>query len=357
MSNLGSGFVGSMDALETKLAAAIAKQLQIYQSQLGLWTVVWGPAVFQERGSVRADNAMFVAQSGSDPSEYIVSIAGSNFYSAYDWVVEDIFVRTQIPWQYGSAEGLSPALARGTDRGLTIVQQLTPGPGLPGQSLSLQSFLQQLPPGPFKITIAGHSLGGALSPVTALWLSDTKAQWDPTGRATLSCLPSAGPTPGNQDFATYYQNSPLGNSTTRIHNSLDVVPHAWATSDLAEIPTLYQPDIEPDILIRVFTHIASQGSKMGNYTQLTATPPLIGVFTPQKPLTFVSAFPNLQKFIQQMAYQHVEAYLDLLGLGQLDQLLQEVRDAAVTGLTATLPVFISNLLRQVRMAEISGLSL
>ncbi|MGH9905070.1 MAG: lipase family protein [Pyrinomonadaceae bacterium] len=62
---------------------------------------------------------------------------------------------------------------------------------------------------PTPISVTGHSLGGALSPAVALWLSDTKAQWDPSGRSSLACLPSAGPTSGDQAFATYYMEANL----------------------------------------------------------------------------------------------------------------------------------------------------
>ena len=45
-------------------------------------------------------------------------------------------------------------------------------------------------------------------------------------QSQIVCLTSAGPTPGNSDFASYF-NSQLGPSTTRFWNTLDVVPHVW----------------------------------------------------------------------------------------------------------------------------------
>jgi hypothetical protein len=276
LANLGSGRVGSVDDIETALAEDIDSRLDKFQSQIGSWQVIWGPAVFQARVSVRADNVMFVAKDSTDPSRYIIAIAGTNPYSAFDWIIEDVFVAKQIAWEFGnSPNDPKPALAEGTHRGLSILQQLRPGPDRPGNSTTLQEFLQRLPAGNVNITTTGHSLGGALAPATALWLSDTQFHWDPDGRATLSCLASAGPTPGNLEFATYYAQSPLGPRTTRIHNRIDVVPHAFAQTDLAQIPTLYQPDLQPNPLVRDFVTLATLASRNGNYAQLIPDAPAL----------------------------------------------------------------------------------
>jgi hypothetical protein len=205
------------------------------------------------------------------------------------------------------------------------------------------------------ITTAGHSLGGALSPVAALWLSDTRAQWDPAGRATLSCLPSAGPTPGNQDFATYYAGSPPGQRTTRIHNAIDVVPHAWAGADLAQVPSLYQPAIDPDPLVRGLVFLAAQASRNGNYTQLDPATALPGVVNPAL-INATGLFRDFKNFIAQMGFQHVDAYPELLGIPQLGPVVAEVQAAAVTGLQATLPALERKIIRRLQMARLQGLA-
>jgi hypothetical protein len=350
MANLGSGLTGSVDQIETALAADINQQLQTYQAQLGPWKVIWGPAVYQQPLSDRADNAMFVAQNGSDPTDYVIAIAGTNPYSVFDWLVEDAFVSRQVAWEYGNPPaGLNPCLADGTHLGLSIVESMQPGPSLPGTSTTLDEFLQSLPPGALKLNVAGHSLGGALSPVTALWLSDTQSQWDPAKRATLSCLPSAGPTPGNQDFATYYASSPLGKATNRIHNSIDVVPHAWTISDLDQIPSLYQPNIPASPLVNGLVFLAKEASEDGDYSQLMPNAPALpGTVETNQIDPNASNFKN---FVVQMAYQHVDEYLILMGVDALLPELARIREGAqLLGLQGATAALQAKLVRKLIMA-------
>jgi hypothetical protein len=346
MANLGSGLVGSVDEIETALTADLTAQLHTFQTEIGPWEVVWGPVIYQAINSDRADNAMFIAKDHSDPVQYIIAIAGTNPYSAFDWVSEDVFVARQVAWEYGNPPpDLKPAVADGTHLGLSILQQMRPGPSRPGNSATLQAFLQNLPAGKVSLTTAGHSLGGALSPVAALWLSDTQADWDPAGRATISCLPSAGPTPGNQDFATWYANSPLGARTTRIHNRLDVVPHAWAESDLEEVPTLYQPDIQPGPLVAGLTFLALQASKSGNYAQLDPNAPALpGTVDTGSIDPHADSFKN---FVTQMTFQHVNAYFSLMGIDQFSGVLDHVRESAhLLGPQGTIAALRNKLLRR-----------
>jgi len=218
---------------------------------------------------------------------------------------------------------------------MTVLQALKPDAGFPGARTVLADFLGGLPAGPLNITVAGHSLGGALSPVTALWLSQTQSTWDPTSRATISCLPSAGPTPGNADFATLYNSSAVGAKTTRIHNSIDVIPHAWNADDLGEIPDLYEPTLNPGILVRMGVALASFLSRSGNYTQIITVGPanqvLAGTVDQSLIKPDASDFTN---FVTQLGFQHVDAYLSLLGIGELSDILKDARASAVTAIPA-----------------------
>jgi hypothetical protein len=314
LANLGSTIIGSADQIEASLASTIDAQLMNFQPEIGTWTVVWGPAVFQAPGSIRADNVMYVAQGGPDTAtngQLVVAIAGTDPYSAFDWLIEDGLVSKVVPWLTGSPpSGSDPRISFSTFSGLTFLQTLRAGPRQPGVGTLLQDLLTTGLPGSPLITVTGHSLGGALSPAVALWLSNIQGQWDPTGRSQLACLASAGPTPGNGDFASYF-SSQLGTATTRIWNAIDVVPHVWQASDIAAIPDLYAPEIPPDFLVRALADAAHFISQDGGYTQLMPVTGLAGTVNTSLINPAVTEFEN---FFNQLTYQHVDAYSILLGV-------------------------------------------
>ena len=209
----------------------------------------------------------------------MVAIAGTNYNSIFDVLIEDFFVGSQVAWAYGHPPaGTTPKISAGTFTGLTLLQFMTPGPGMPGANQPLRGVPR--PPRatrPIDVITTGHSLGGALAPALALWLLDTQTAWDPQGRATIYCEPSAGPTSGNDDFATYYELM-LGLRTTRIVNSLDMVPHAWNAADLiVACRRCTSRDIEPDLVVYALAAAAAVASSGGDYTQINgSTPPLTG---------------------------------------------------------------------------------
>ena len=102
---------------------------------------------------------------------------------------------------------------------------------------SLETFLTAAPEGT-PILITGHSLGGclasALAPCVANWMRSA---------VSISVYTIAAPSPGNAEFADYYNAlfaDQSGHSTAfRFFNSLDVVPNAWASLDTVE--TYYPP--------------------------------------------------------------------------------------------------------------------
>jgi hypothetical protein len=325
--------------IERETANAINKILNDSQtiSEIGSWNVIWGPAIYQALASDRADNVMVLYQAGDDcttPGQLVIGIAGTNVYSAFDWLVEDFLVMATHPWQYGNPGSLNPNISLGTYYGLTILQNLIPGLNLPGVYFTLKNFLASVLATATSITVAGHSLGGALSPAVALWLSDTKGQWDPNKYSTLACLPSAGPTSGDQGFSTYYGNQ-LGSVTTRVYNSLDVVPHAWEMDDLMELPELYNPPIPPTLELYGLLVGALAISATGDYAQICPlTSALQGTFSQS---SYNHSKSDCHNFIAQMLYQHVQAYFDLLEVtnptlqaafaGAAEQQFAELQDA------------------------------
>ncbi|NER19877.1 MAG: lipase family protein, partial [Symploca sp. SIO1C2] len=172
-----------------------------------------------------------------------------------------------------------------------------------------------------EIIFTGISLGGALSPVLALAALDSQDTWAHGNSFNIYVEPIAGPTPGNEDFSTYY-NQRLEEHTTRIWNSIDIIPHAWNEEMLDEIPSLYEDEIGATDLIQTLVEGAKFWARGGNYTQLMPdTLPLEGtVMQPIPSICGESTSINLSPltetettaFLEQAGYQHVLAYADLL---------------------------------------------
>ncbi len=321
---LADTFTGDVPAIEAALTTELKSQLARLQPQIGTWELVWGPAVYELPTSNRPDNTMFVASSAG---QLVVAVAGTNPYALLDWIVEDFLVRTQIPWLTGSPLSLDRKISLGTFIGLSVLQTMKPGAGQPGAGVLLKDFLSTRTGSPVSISVSGHSLGGALSPALALWLHDLREEWDPHGNATLSSLPSAGPTAGNEAFAAYL-DSKIGAQVSRLYNPLDVVPHAWMLSTLAEIPTVYAPDIEPDDLMRDFAKLALDAAKNGDYTQINLSdPPLSGSSVNTSIIHELE--PAFLNFFRQLAYQHTEAYYVLMGVSEaMASVFQKIKASA-----------------------------
>jgi len=189
------------------------------------WQVVWGPALNADRS-----NLAYAARN-SVTGELAVSIRGSDFSFWLNWI-EDLAAIRLVPYdQFVPTASKAAQIAFGTAIGLRQVLGMQDG------TKSLETFLTAAPEGT-PILITGHSLGGclasALAPCVANWVGNA---------ANLSIYTIAAPSPGNADFAAYYNTLftlQSGHSTAfRFFNSLDVVPNAWES--LATVETYYPP--------------------------------------------------------------------------------------------------------------------
>jgi Lipase (class 3) len=177
----------------------------------------------------------------------------------------------------------------------------------PNGKLDLLTFLRAQSENtsqPLEVTVTGHSKGGALAPVVALWLKEALASdqaecWDEKRNAHVRCYAFAGPTPGNAAFADRI-DAVLGQDCQQFINTNDVVPHAFAAADLAQIPALYGKRTEAlapivDNLIRTLNPIAYRH--------------------PAKAVkTFAGTLDSSRSFAVELVYQHLDAYLSELNL-------------------------------------------
>ena len=292
---------------EKLLYKRVMHKLKQYEAQLGKWDIVWGPCVVAPSTFYYPTNAMYVAQSASDPANYVIAVAGTNPYSVFDWMIEDALVHAQLPWLFDETGGA--AISLGTGIGLAILLNMIPTVDRPGAGKTLRQFLFDIEDKNIILTTAGHSLGGALAPALGLWLMDIQRLWDPFKRAKLASLPTGGPTAGNDVFAAY---SDCKLPTSRWWNSLDVVPQAWNTRLLSRIPELYQAMIPGDRSIDVLIQWARDVSTKGSYTHIQSTAEAFegdineGIIDPHR--------SPIDNFLGQVAYQHTAAYLNYFAL-------------------------------------------
>jgi len=202
------------------------------------WKRVWGPAVTTAWGDplnvatfgrLVAANSMTIFADAAKQN-YVVAIQATNPYCPYDWDTLDFNVSQKRRWFYDTTTSgyLSLGTFLGINNQLALKDQST--------GVTALSFLTSAIKGSGKavnVTVTGHSLGGALSPVFALYLKQYFAA-NKISNNTIYCLSTAGATPGDSAFAAYY-NSYLQSNTVRIWNFYDAVPRAWGSNLLDSI--------------------------------------------------------------------------------------------------------------------------
>ncbi len=205
-----------------------------------------------------------------------------------DHVVDRLKTAVNLPWMDLRPRSLTPAPEDGV--------------------LDLLSFLAEeahAAAAPLDVVVTGHSKGGALATAVALWLKDalaspdTAEQWDGRRGARVSCYAFAAPTPGNAAFADRIDRV-LASDHHHLRNRHDIVTHAWQVDELERIPDLYAP--RRTVLEPLIPVIASRVRGL-EYRQARA-----GV------TTFAGALDAERGFEMEFIHQHMDAYLDELGL-------------------------------------------
>jgi Lipase (class 3) len=267
------------------------------------WKIVWGPAIFSFPINIHGrhiDNTVFVARNGST-NDYVIAIAGTDPVSAADWIFEDFLVATTVPWFLEISYEPRPRISLGTFNGLTILLNIAPPCDLPGNGMKLVKFLHTLTrQGPVNLYTTGHSLGGALAPSLTLALDDLRLLWDLRGDATFYPFAFAGPTPGDANFAAYF-NQKFPQGLQRVWNALDIVPHAWDTMHLEELPTIYGQSLPAvaDAVKLILRFIEPIGYTPLNGEAATFSGPQ------QNP-----SITTLEAYLKEAGWQHVTAYYD-----------------------------------------------
>ncbi|MGH1384132.1 lipase family protein [Kordia sp.] len=341
-----SGMI-EMQSYVTKVAKDVLKETK---GIIGDWKAIWGPIVYANdptSTSVHADNTMGMYYN-EEENTIVIGIAGTNINSPYGWFVEDFSVQKTVSWELVTGAPNSGNISNGTHIGLNILLNMTNKEDS-SMLTALKNFLHDNSHlQDVQVAVAGHSLGGALSPTLALYLVDKKNDWDPENKTSVGAFPTAGPTPGDEGFASYYEKQIAANKIYYLsqHNALDVVPHAWEKGDLEKIPTIYeeyikQPsDANPaETLTGTLATVAAlnalsakniAGIPVNRYKQISPSTTLQGSFNTtiddkiSKKLKYIrlvlplalgkyaAYLRNLVRFAAQAGTQHVTAYYSLL---------------------------------------------
>jgi hypothetical protein len=304
LSYIGEQLVSPANETKTILARINKVMLEIPQVQDRKgkvdWKVVWGPAIYTFPLAEYQDNGMFVAQQISNPTNYIVAIRGTNFIAVLDWVFEDFDVLIQRDWNDGSG---SPKISEATHEGVKVLNDfLRPNPGMPGAGQSLKQFLTGVAQfTPINVSFTGHSLGGALAPTLALHFAQEQGKaggWDPNKNSIVTSTSFAGATAGNEDFAKQTLKV-MGQRMRRIHDTNDVVPHAWQTLSMYKIEDLYKSQgLKMDFAMKVALKGVIEFSKDKDYTQIDYS----------LPFNFPIDRSHGDTYTAQMSYQHTHSY-------------------------------------------------
>ncbi len=270
-SNMNYGLETTMPNLRSHMDSSINSLLadSTITSLVGNWSVVWGPVNYTNDTTLYpsacvSDNIMMVLK-GKDPSDpandmYVVAVAATNFDSPYDWADEDFQSASMVQWpdttnlpnvaQFAnssttdtSATNAGNYISQGTATGLNILYSMTD----PESGMTLMQFLQTTvgnSSSPIEVATTGHSLAGALGPSLALSIKDNQSYWNPSGNCVITSYATAGPSPGNSNWATYFSKQ-IGSNFYGAYNSLDVVPHAFQYSQMQQLPNLYDSLILP----------------------------------------------------------------------------------------------------------------
>jgi len=324
------------------------------------WQLKWGPWVYSRNATglnIVADNTMMLVYSASQ-NALVLAIAGTNLDSFFDWTSEDFDVSTTVAWTsvVGGSNGIetSPYISTGTATGLANLLAL-PLPDNTGDTMlaTLTAFLSEAnTPSGLQLIVTGHSLGGALAPAMAMYLKDildNGNNWDPQNKiASIAAWPTAGPTPGDLDFAGHITWR-LAEKYQSYYNSIDAVPHAWQANTLAAIPTLYAPTLPAnDITIALAAELEKKAAASGHiYTQALLWNKMDGTFDQttddnavSKITSLISEYPELTaeiqaaepllRFVAQVAYQHTTAYSILLNIVDYSLQFSAIKQATVT---------------------------
>ena len=282
-----------------QIAPELAEPRFVEAGKGGAWRCEWGPALDHTQANLALVAGYHLADQAA-PEKLVLVVRGTDVthdaWGDLKEAFEDLLVLQQKPLPWAPT---SPArVAGGTLLGLRVMDNLS------SANVGLRPFLRQRlgdpATRPKELVITGHSLGGCLATVVALWLADDFAHHGIN--TPIRLVTFAAPTAGNAAFAALVaQRFP---DSQQFYNTLDVVPQGW--SDLTLVKTIYKPyglstPVGAGLVIDLFT------DALRNARATYVQPPANRVALPGQHQA------GLGWYKQVGAQHHAQAYLRLLG--------------------------------------------
>nr|WP_255216384.1 lipase family protein [Pseudenhygromyxa sp. WMMC2535] len=281
--------------------------------------LLWGPASVRVWWQPSAPAVVAFVVGAPQAQECFLVLRGGAPASLWDASLESFGCLEQEPWSWaGDADGLAPAICAGLHRKLGALRELAPEEGCLGAGRTLTEFLRERLVDAsrdrrFSLRVTGHGAGGSLAVAAALWLRDTQdgawardPAWDAERRAKVHCTAFAAPCFGNGDFISYLEDRLP--EAEFIQNHLDHVPALWDPQTMLELPKLYAPHVREPAMIRVLVEaISTEIERQGVEYEQPPAHVLEGRLQTSLQPTFTA----------QAEYQHLHAYVELLGLSEV----------------------------------------
>ncbi|WP_018263728.1 lipase family protein [Methylobacterium sp. WSM2598] len=280
--------------------AAIPAYLATSPVTGGIWEAIW-----IARDEAVPVNFAFLARDRRPGGGVALAIRGTypNPFSPAYWddARQDSPFGPMARWPSGATvdpgdqEPGDPCISGGTWAGFSSLIALTDEAGT-----SLAQALDGLP-AQTPLAVTGHSLGGTLAPVVALWLAGRA----PPRRPEVATF--AGMTPGNSAFAALFgPGTLLEGRVARLYNTLDSVPYGW--DDVLATRDFFQPAPQGGVILDLALHATAWRLRGYDYAAIGTPVPLAGQVA--RPVTACTPIA----FLIETLHQHLpDTYLALLG--------------------------------------------
>jgi hypothetical protein len=308
LSNSASNHIATVSELQRRLAdyVSIALQNPTFIECIGNWSVVWGPVIWKDEGSLEADNAMLAFQS-PDTKDIVVAMAGTNPGSIVDAKIEDLEVGKTVP--FAGAPGAE--ISGGASVGLQRLKAMKD----PVSGQTLLDYLNALAPTNARLIFTGHSLGGALSPTLALDFT-VNDNLNTASFSNVYVYPSAGPSAGNAAYAQLFAQTfpPVGTTpfdawNQNVRNLLDIVPDAWTR--ISELPSIY-PQLNGGNPLPCIAALVNDVILPSMNGKVYADIPSVHFTAPFNSSIGAPGSSANALWMAQTVYQHIPAYEQLL---------------------------------------------